>query len=957
MNPNPEFTPEVLAERLLAITEEADRRRFLRAHPSSLTYAVIEALKSRSDGLLMQDPDRALQIASLAREAAALSEDPLAEGLALWAYGNAVFFFKGDFRTALITYQEARAIYAAADCALEVARLLTNQVAVLRNLADYDEALATAAQARFYLEPLGPTRYLATLEMNVGAVQRHRGDYEQALAAYARGRTIFVALDDPVQVARMDLNRANVLENLDRFAEAEARLTQAREVLEAENATLEVARADLNLGITTYRQGRYREALRHFERARDGFDTLAEPFESATVDLYRARVYLALNLLPEAVSLAQSARQELAQQHLRRYVAACWTVEAQAQQRQGDRLAAMRALDRARRAYREIKAPVEVAVIDMRRADLLRETGEPRSGWCIAKRTAHFFAAHDLPVRQAQVHVVQARCALALDQLQWACNLAQDALAVGQSLDLADVAWRAQHIRGRVAERQGQTPVALDAYRAAIAAIEHLGAALAVDVFRAGFLADKLAVYEDAIRAALSLEQVEEAFTLTQRAVAAALLSVPDSARDPASLDEADLRLRERLERLRRTWHWQNSNLESAGWEDLPPPAQHARAEAATRRELHALEAEIIELWRRWQVRQTRQAPSAASPSLSLLAIQPHLSPEEAVIQYVVVDDQISAFVVRRDGFTFLPNLATVPDVARLVEAWRFTLDMVRLYPADALRSHMAAWCADAQAHLGRLYRLIFAPLAPLLAGAERLRVVLYPTLPVIPFAALYDGARYLVERFEITGLPVAATMSVGRPTPSALNGRPVVVGYANAGRLPYAVAEAAQVAATLRAWSPVLLIGDAANGRALHAHLPTCPLLHLATHATFRADNPFLSWIRLADARLTVADLYDLTLAGRPLIVLSACETGLLGQRGGGLIGLSRAFLAAGASALVVSLWKVDDATTADLMAVFYEAYVSGAPPAEALRRAQRAVLAAHPHPLYWAPFVFIGA
>ena len=73
-------------------------------------------------------------------------------------------------------------------------------------------------------------------------------------------------------------------------------------------------------------------------------------------------------------------------------------------------------------------------------------------------------------------------------------------------------------------------------------------------------------------------------------------------------------------------------------------------------------------------------------------------------------------------------------------------------------------------------------------------------------------------------------------------------------------------------------------------------------------------------------------------------------------MIGLARGFFLAGAPALAVSLWMVDDAATAELMIAFYRALLAGLRPAAALRQAQVALLASHPHPFYWAPFVLLG-
>ena len=95
-------------------------------------------------------------------------------------------------------------------------------------------------------------------------------------------------------------------------------------------------------------------------------------------------------------------------------------------------------------------------------------------------------------------------------------------------------------------------------------------------------------------------------------------------------------------------------------------------------------------------------------------------------------------------------------------------------------------------------------------------------------------------------------------------------------------------------------------------------------------------------------------------LIVLSACQTGLGKMvRGEGMIGLTRAFMYAGASSVLVSLWSVSDVSTSKLMEKFYEnLVVKNQDKAEALRRAQLSMLETErfSHPFYWAPFVLIG-
>jgi CHAT domain-containing protein len=91
--------------------------------------------------------------------------------------------------------------------------------------------------------------------------------------------------------------------------------------------------------------------------------------------------------------------------------------------------------------------------------------------------------------------------------------------------------------------------------------------------------------------------------------------------------------------------------------------------------------------------------------------------------------------------------------------------------------------------------------------------------------------------------------------------------------------------------------------------------------------------------------------------VVLSACETGLGEVRTGeGVFGLRRAFVLAGARTLVMSLWKVPDAQTQELMEDFYRRILAGQPRADALRQAQLALRAKHPDPFYWGAFICQG-
>jgi CHAT domain-containing protein len=144
--------------------------------------------------------------------------------------------------------------------------------------------------------------------------------------------------------------------------------------------------------------------------------------------------------------------------------------------------------------------------------------------------------------------------------------------------------------------------------------------------------------------------------------------------------------------------------------------------------------------------------------------------------------------------------------------------------------------------------------------------------------------------------------------------------------------------------------------------------VLHFATHGLLDAARPQFSGLALSlglgqerdDGFLQVDEVFNLRL-GDPLVMLSACETGL-GElkRGDGVSGLTRAFMYAGAPTVGVSLWSVSDKATAELMSGFYKRLLAGEGPSasEALRASQLEMIAGGQFnsPFYWAPFVLVG-
>jgi CHAT domain-containing protein len=319
------------------------------------------------------------------------------------------------------------------------------------------------------------------------------------------------------------------------------------------------------------------------------------------------------------------------------------------------------------------------------------------------------------------------------------------------------------------------------------------------------------------------------------------------------------------------------------------------------------------------------------------------------LLDYYCAGETVGALALGRSAVRNFADLASLRDVERQINRWRFNLESARLAILDG---RPAVELADeAHAVLQALYELLVTPLESHLTDVQSLWISPHAVLWAVPFTALYDGDHYLIERWTLTCLPgvIGLGPSKRREGP-ILTEAPVIVGYSDGERLSYAVSEARTVATALGG-GDLLLEEEVTTGR-LRRAAESCTLLHLATHGFFREDAPLFSALHLADDLLTAERLEGWRMPRVDLVTLSACETGVRLSRGSDLLGLARGFWRAGARRLVVSLWAVDDVSTADLMVHFYDGVRAGQSPPRALRSAQITALTKYRHPFYWAGF-----
>jgi CHAT domain-containing protein len=341
------------------------------------------------------------------------------------------------------------------------------------------------------------------------------------------------------------------------------------------------------------------------------------------------------------------------------------------------------------------------------------------------------------------------------------------------------------------------------------------------------------------------------------------------------------------------------------------------------------------------------------------------LAPDEALIEYLIADSTSLAFVVTDRGVNSVDLHVTRHTLATLVEFARVNLAR----PDDA--AARALWPAP----LRRLYRYLVEPVeaAGYLSGTRALIVAPHGELHYLPFAALLvpgaAGAReqFLVERYAVTYTPSASLwLRLGERRGAVAGGR-VLALAPRVGALPASREEVEAIRRIYGARATVLT-GAAASERAFRAAAPQSDIIHLATYGVLNKRNPLFSFVELtpadsADGRLEVHDVFGLSLSAR-LVVLSACQTGLgsgaLGDvpAGDDWVGLAQAFLIAGASNVIATLWPVEDRVTARLMERFYTELRAGRSEAEALAETQRAARrgGTTAHPFYWAGLALFG-
>lgn len=892
--------------------------------------ALAWALKDACYEAWTRQPPRARRCAAWLAVLAAAAPQPAVAALAHWTRGIAELA-EGDAAGALRSLAAASATFDAAGDGRRAAEAQVPQVVALALAGRHDEALALGAQVHARLAALGDGPAAARVELNLASMLLRQGRYAEAGARYRGAAIAFARAGDVQHSVMADIGLAAALAWQFDFEESGLMYERAAQRARAHGLEALVGVIENNRGEFELNRGHHAPALRHLSAALAVVERQGSLPQQAEARRNLADAYAALGLWPEAEALYQRAVDAACQAGAP--VEEAWAVvqRAQARAAQGADAAAGRDLDRARALFEAQGGAVGLARVALHAAALALRAGDAPRALDEATRAGAAFAAAGVRGWQAEAEVIAAEALAAAGRgadalARWQATLAAaDTLPEIRAACLAGI--------GHLQRAAGARDAARRSYEQALAATEDQRAALPGDEFRTAYGAGRRSAPEALL--ALALDDGDGAQLLAASEAARAQALRMGLARAGAEADEA-LPERDR-------WHWLH-----AQWRHALAAGDTARADAL-RAPLQQAEQAWLEAARRVRAgAEAFAAPAADAPGADALADA--LDADQALVTYVQAGDRLAACVVTRAGVRRVELDGQGLD--ERIQRLRLQLDTLR-HGAATLRRHAEQLAARARHHLAALHAQLWAPLLPALHGIGRVVVVPHRALHYVPFAALFDGRCHLAEQLATSVAPSAALWRAGRRPPRA-PARLLALGHGGA-TLPHVAAEVRAVGAAFDGGA-TLLVDEQATLPALRERLAVADVLHLACHAEFRADNPAFSALHLADGPLTLRDAAALPLAGR-LVTLSACETGLSTVAPGDeQLGLVRGFLLAGAPTVVASLWTVDDAATAALMAGFYRRVRGGQAPAEALRGAQCAAMAEHANPYFWAAFVVHG-
>jgi len=955
-----------LAEALAKANSDTQRTALLADKDASVTPALVQALIEQGDRLRAQgDYNRAIATHQLAQTLAEKINDSDGAAEAAGHVGD-IDAVRGDYAAALESFQKQLAIYEAhgdkrrsalavnslgmmyqaqgqQTLALDYFRRALSMledsgteadIALVRSrigfsnysLGIYEQALDDLQQAARIFERLGDGFRVSRVLNDLGLVQHETGDYDQALASFEKALAIDETRQDKEGIPARLNNIARVYRVRGNYAAALEYYQKALALAEAVESKNGIATILFNIGSLYHRQGDYDQALEYYQKALPLRQELGNRSRTAGV--------------LDSMGFAYSSRNEypLATEYLEKSLAMSESA--------GDKAESARALNNLGLVHQAQGLSAE-AMEDYEKSLAMRESMGNRSG--VALTLTNIAGSYKSRGLDAE----------ALDAASRAADLAQqigDAEALAKAQFAAGEAYRGLH----------NADQARAAFEKSIAAIETLRSNSAGgEEEQQRFFESRIHPYHAMIDLLISEGRVAEAFNFAERARARVLLDVLESGR--VDITKAMTAAEQNDERRL------NAALVSLN-------AQIIRESAARQpdeRRLSTLKAQLEKA--RLDLTAFQSTLYAAHPELrtqrgeaAILSLQDAadlVSPTRALLEYVVTDQRTYLFVItKKTGKTE-------------AEIHAYTLPVKRdqlTSQVEGYREQLASRNLGFRASAKRLYATLLQPAQAQLRGKSSFVISPDHKLWDLPFQALIgpDG-RFVIEAGDVSYTPSLTVLNAmerqrAARTAGDLPYRLLAVGNPLIPKqrgiydpLPEAEEEVRALGQVYGAAHSRVYVGATAREDRVKSEASQARVLHFATHGVLDNVSPMYSHLLLSpgdannDGLLEAREIMQMDLKA-DLAVLSACETarGRFGA-GEGMIGLTWALFVAGVPSTVVSQWKVESASTRDLMLHFHRGLKSSRwSKAESLRQAALKLMHSSEtsHPFYWAGFVLIG-
>ena len=814
-----------------------------------------------------------------------------------------VYDEKGEYKQSLEQYQKALAIHRASNYREGESDALGNIGGVYLILGHYSDAIDYYQQALALDKDLDRKPAESQDLGNLAICEAAVGQLDESIKTFDRALTLASAAGLKKEEADWRKGRASTLLRLGKFDDALQEYRAALASYERAGLKRELVEALYDDGYVHLMLGDRRSAERAFKHA---------------VQVAK-QISFSHGILTNTLALADVAWRS---GDLTRAVASANDV-----------------VERARKLEDRVSTVSGLLILSLS----LRDEGITRQALAQAREAVSIAHQSGAKLLQAQALDTEAETLLRVNKTEDALRSLSSATDLLVNTGDTELPWHLDYLQGQALESMKRDEDAVAAYRRSIISIESIRGSIAEDRFRTGFLQDKEKVYVALVRLLLRMGRLGEAFQYSERLRARGYLDLVNRSVLPPS-DPHIAELQSRIRRLQRAIEEENSKV---------PSEQRSSASSTFSGELADAEREYSDI-----VGLHADVGVGFSAVPGPTEVERQLPSDRALVEYVVGPRQIAIFVLRHDGLHAMLEPLRSVDLESKITLLR---DLIR-------RPDSTDWQLPARS----LRRLLIDPIekANWLHGVNEITIVPHAFLHYLPFATLLrptrEGERFLIEDYIISYLPMAGSLAMSAPRQSS--GERLAALAPSVSKLQFTSEEVHAVAAAFGP-SATVIVGSKATETWFKHMAGDYDVIHFATHGFFNKSNPLFSGVQLEpdaqnDGRLEVYEILSLHLRAQ-LVTLSACETALGSgyfteiPAGDEFVGLTRAFLSAGASTVVASLWEVNDSSTARLMRSFYRK-VSGDSPSVSLAAAQRSMLHRdrdHQHPYYWSAFVAVGS